>query len=512
MTNIREVQLGFLKIKNSIGTFQDGFSRFVNITLKLLFLLIVFTTYDELKDQYKDVEKQGLYFIVFFLLCGLVTYIALKKNIKTNKILVAIITFSLIIRLIWIWSIDSIPVSDFAGMYERSQLVLEGDYYIFKGNHYYARFPHLTIIVLYFAVIRRFFTYPLITIKIINVLCSTVSVILIYFIVKEVFGSKVKGIWASFIAAIYPPIILYTAVYCGENMAIPFYLLSVYFFILVIKGKKPLKFLFFSALSLTIGNFFRMVAPVVVIAYIMYLLIYFEKSIKEKAVAIIYIVGAFIIPLILVSTLLRVSTITEFNLWKGSESSWTSILKGTNFDSWGRWNEEDARIVDKYNDDYEDIENACKEIVKERLTTASYRQLAEFYIRKYTGQWRNGDFSGVFWATLDLEEEGIRLNLFENSDMYNQLMYVIVITTTYIGLFNKRQYLKNKLVNLFYFIFCGYGLLFLITESQDRYSFIVCWLFLILPFSIFEGNKFFPFAKKLEEEKISTYSNEKVIS
>ncbi|MEQ8154669.1 MAG: glycosyltransferase family 39 protein [Clostridiaceae bacterium] len=201
---------------------------------------------------------------------------------------------------------------------------------------------------------------------IIIVICSTAGVLLSYLIAKEIFNSKVKGIWAGYIAAVYPPMIVYTAVYCRENMAISFYLLSVYLFILVIKDKKTLGYLILSGLSLTIGNFFRMVAPVMIVAYLICLLIYFQTSLRRNIVSCVYILGAFIIPLVIVSTFLRTAGITEFDLWKGSESSWTSILKGTNPQSYGRWNEEDAKIVDKYNFITESIHiNGGKEILGE---------------------------------------------------------------------------------------------------------------------------------------------------
>jgi uncharacterized membrane protein len=72
------------------------------------------------------------------------------------------------------------------------------------------------------------------------------------------------------------------------------------------------------------------------------------------------------------------------------------------------------------------------------------------------------------------------INLEDNAAIYSQLFFFVLMLLSYIGLYNKNQYLKNNIINLFYIIFCGYALLYLITESQDRYSFIVCWLFVIL--------------------------------
>jgi len=485
-----------------MGIIQKGFTGFVNIVLKLLFVLIVLISFKRLTEYWEVFNFYNLALLIFFSIPGIIIYWAIKKEINDARIITGILIYSFIIRIIWIASINSVPVSDFAGMYERSLLVLNGEFDMFKGHNYYARFPHLTMIVLYFAAIRKFFTYPLMALKIINVICSTAGVLLSYLIAKEVFNSKVKGILAGYIAAVYPPMIVYTAVYCGENMAIPFYLMSVYFFILVIKDKKPLGYLILSGLSLTIGNFFRMVAPVMIVAYLICLLIYFQTSLRRKIISCVYILGAFIIPLVIVSTFLRTAGITEFNLWKGSESSWTSILKGTNPKSYGRWNEEDAKIVDKYNDDYEKVEQASKEIVKERLTTTPLMDLIKFYNRKYTYQWREGDFGGVFWAKLGIEEKDLKADPENMASTYIQFVYFMLIILTYIGLFNKKLHLKNPEINLFYIIYCGYALLFLITESQDRYSFIASWLFIILPLTIFDGKKIFLLNVNLETIKV----------
>ena len=36
------------------------------------------------------------------------------------------------------------------------------------------------------------------------------------------------------------------------------------------------------------------------------------------------------------------------------------------------------------------------------------------------------------------------------------------------------------MVSLFYYIFCGYSIFYLITENQARYAFTVCWIFVIM--------------------------------
>lgn len=470
---------------------QEWLTSIINISLKILFFILIIGTFLASIFFLPGSGILNICFFMFFLASGAGLWVLIKKKISADKLITLIVIYGFVIRMLWVLSINSIPASDFEVMYNQSTAVLRGEYYIFRGSAYFARFPHLTITVLYFAFIRNFFSQPLVVLKIINIISSTSVIFLCYIIAKEVFNSKTKAIWTGFVAAIYPPVIIYSAVYCSENIAIPFYLLSVYIFILAIKNKKPRRFLLLSAVSLSIGNLFRMVAPVMLIAFIMYTLIYTRQHIKSKVISSVYLASGFLIPLLIVSNLLLSMGITEFQLWKGSESPWTSILKGTNLSTYGRFNSEDAVIVDKYNYDYYKVENACKEIVKERLTTTPVYKLAAFFVIKYAIQWAEGDCGGILWANKDLGPKDMKVDLNTSAHFYVQLFYLTAVIFTYKGLFNKKQYLENPIINLFYIIYCGYGLLYLITESQSRYSFIVSWLFIILPFTAFKDDRFF---------------------
>lgn len=280
------------------------------------------------------------------------------------------------------------------------------------------------------------------------------------------------------ISAIFTPMITYVGVLATENVAIPFYLASIYFFIRAIKKDLSIKLLLISGVLLSIGNLFRMVAPIIVIAYIMYILIFENTKLITKIKESITILLAFIIVLFLGSSLLKTLNITEVHLWKGREPAVTNILKGTNINSFGRFNDEDAAIPAKYNYDYNKIKEVSIEIIKERLKTASPIRLGIFYGGKFIGQWAQGDMSGISWSESGAQKVGIING--DNFKVIAQLMYIIIIALSFISLFNKKRiFCENKIINLFYIILCGYGCFYLISEMQGRYAYIVCWLFII---------------------------------
>ncbi|GKU25838.1 glycosyltransferase family 39 protein [Clostridium folliculivorans] len=459
---------------------MNGFSRFVLGSLRVVFFPIVIVA-TILLGMYinKNMYLFSAAVMSLILLIGFVLYQMIKKGCSKRTILIFIFLIGFVLRLSWALSIDNRPISDFNRAYVVAGDFLEGDLYGFQGTHYIARFPHLTGLVLYFSLFRYIFTYPLVALKVVNVILSSINIIIIYGICRIIFKEDLKkAYYGAFLTALYPPLVIYTGVFCTENMAIPFYLLSIYTFILGLNGNK--KYMIISGFLLMIGHFFRAVGQVLIIAYFMMIFIYTKQSWLVKIKKSLFIVLTFIIPFLAINSILKYEGITQYDLWKGSETAWTSVLKGTNQDSWGRWNHEDAAMIDKYEGDNEALANACKEEIKRRITTTPVGKLAVFYLAKFSFQWREGDFSASYWAVLGVDGGKIAINTEERGALLFQAFYVVLLIFSYLSLYNKKSYNKNPLVIIFYVIFCGYSLLYLITESQDRYSFIVCWVMIFM--------------------------------
>ncbi|MGL5648393.1 MAG: glycosyltransferase family 39 protein [Clostridium sp.] len=457
------------------------FIRFVNVALMFLIGLIVFTSYEALKKIGDKFGKVDIIFLVITCICGALIYFLKKRNVKSRNIVICLMLVGLIIRLVWVFSINSIPVSDYNGIYSTTYEILNGDFNQLRGTEYYARFPHLTIPLMFASFMRWFFpSSTFIAVKIANCLFSTLGILGIYLLVKEIFKKERYAEIGAFLMAFYPPIILYTAVYCNENQAIPLYIFAIYLFIKYIHKEKSYLGIFLAGITLSIGNLFRMVATIVVAAFILYILVCVDYGAKERLKKGAVLILGFIIPLVFMSFGLKGIGFTEQHLFVGSEPKITNILKGTNIESGGGWTHEDAIIPDLYNFDKEKIEEVCKGIIIERLTKTPINDLINFYYKKYTGIWSNGEFSGAYWAEHSLEDSDMKVRVSQNGIWFMKLFYLGLIVFTFIGLFNFKKIKENKKINLLYFIFCGYGIMFLITERQDRYTFIVCFIFIVL--------------------------------
>ncbi|MGG7079570.1 glycosyltransferase family 39 protein [Clostridium sardiniense] len=464
--------------------FRNGFTSFVTIALKPLILILVLAAIGSLKVYYKGLDLSTAISIALYGISIVLGYFLIKTRYLTNKSkIIIVLLWGFLLRLLWLINVKSVPVSDFNTMYETAKAVLEGNYGMLWGTGYIARFPHLTVMVMYMALMLKIFPNAILAMKVVNLIMGVVVIYLIYLILKEVFEKREYAIIGGLIAAVFPPLITYTGVLCTENLAIPFYLGSIYVFLLACKKKVHPAMFILAGVLLSIGNLFRMVAVVTVIAFVMYIIIYTNNTVKDKIKYVLMVVISFILVLGIASTTLRALKITENNLWRGSEPSITNVLKGTNVEYGGRWNPDDAAIPEMYNFNYDDIQNACKDIIFERLTTTPISTLSEFYIGKYAIQWSEGDLSGVFWSQLNVPEEDIIVNFDIGGKEIFQFVYALIMILVFIGLFNKKRFKNNPEINLFYITFCGYGVTYLVTEMQSRYSYIVCWLFIILAVS-----------------------------
>ena len=461
--------------------FAVGITKFMVTAIKLLLPIVIIGAIgrifaDNLIPKWGFIIILSIYALSIFIL-----YVFYKKDYFSVKMQVSIIlAIALVLRVLWLINSDTIVFSDFATMYEAGKNVLNGDYSAFLGTAYIARFPHLTMMVLYFALMLKLFGEGLVALKIVNLIMGIVSVYLIYKICTEVFSDKKLAILGGGIAAIFPPMVTYTGIMATENLAIPCYLGAIYIFLRATKKEKSVHLFILSGLLLSLGNLFRMVAVITLIAMAIYIIIYEKKGMVFKAIDCTSIIVAFMALLIGTSSILQGLGVTQYPLWKGAEPTSTNVLKGTNIKSVGMWNEEDAKIPEIANFDYEKMDELSKSIIKERLTETPIYILIPFYIAKFSTQWYDGDCGGTFWTEQGLNDEDMIIKVSNDGRGIFQFFYIVLLVLAWKGLKNKRVYTEELAnMNLFYLMLCGYGVAYLITENQSRYAYIVSWIFII---------------------------------
>lgn len=461
---------------------KKSFSKFLNYAvIVVLFFLCIMPV---LCIAYFVIKSSNIILtimVIAFYLLAVIFYkrygckIKIHINYDRKRTILYILTIALIVRVLWIILVPTQPGSDFSLMYNFGRDAAQGKYDLFKGTNYFARFTHDTVTVLYFSLFYHITRSPLILVKVFNIIYGIASIFLLYLIINEIMGKKSAVIGAAMLS-LFPPYVMYTSETMSENMAYPFYMLSIYLFIKAAKKDKKIIYLLLCGLTLSIGNMFRMVGAVFLIAYIVYLLVY--RGIKECIKSSFIIGTSYALLIFLVSSSLLNAKITERHLWQPKEPAITSVLKGTNMEHFGMWNEEDAKLPKSLKYDAVKIKEASKEIIIERLTKTPIYKTAFHYVVKLCAQWGIGDYDAYRWTVQEayntpltklMKSARTEINVLIN------LIYLTLLIRAFSAMRNK-EYKGYEDMNFFFILFGGFVLLYLITEMQTRYSFIALWL------------------------------------
>lgn len=445
MSKISEILINTLKI--------------VVIIIMVFFILGSIKFMEKLEFSYTE---SGFFILeIFSLFIGsIIIFSKLLNRLKISSLLL----IALILRLIWIFSINTIPISDFNTMYEGAKIFLEGDTSIFKDYTYLGRFPHLIPMTLYMAgIIKLFPIGNLIVMKILNVIFNCISAFLIYKLSDYFIKNERNKLFILLIGAAFPPFITYTSVLCTENIAIMLYLITLLFFFRANQSMKAKDF-FITGIFLALSNLFRGIGVVFLIAFSIYILLTIKRN---KLLNILGLGIGYLIITVCISRLLLSIGIINRPLWDGVEPSYiTLLLKGSNFNSNGMWSFEDAEFIDKYLKS-EELKKLCLGEIKKRLFSKTPIELGKFYFKKIISQWSIGDCFGIYWA--------YNGNGNIPTFIIFQGIYIGILFFAIVGQIKSEKNI-NLLLNIILF---GIVLLFAIIETQPRYSYIISWVFII---------------------------------
>ena len=227
-----------------MNSFSKGFTTFITNTLKVLLIVAIAVSIGTISTFIKGFNMSVVFVAVIVGEILFLGYKIINRDVDKSKKIYFILKSAILVRLLWLLNVDSVPSSDFKTIYDCAEKLLNGDTSMFWGTSYIARFPHLTIMVLYMTVMRWAFPINnLIAMKGVNLILGVLVVYLLYLIIKELFNNEKYALYGALGATIFPPLVTYTAVFCTENIAIPFYLLSIYLFLLAIKRNKNITLL-----------------------------------------------------------------------------------------------------------------------------------------------------------------------------------------------------------------------------------------------------------------------------
>lgn len=175
-----------------------------------------------------------------------------KGTPSINAILLLSIFFiSFLVRLIWIWFVPTLPVSDFLAYQRAAESIASGKMYWVSEHIWPAGYPLLLAGI--YALIG---SHRIITAKLLNAIFGAIVAVLIAYITGYLFENKAVGFLSGMLTGLWPQYVLYSSVLASENAGILFLVLASFFVILYFQNKK-LTNAFLSGLSLSLAALIR---------------------------------------------------------------------------------------------------------------------------------------------------------------------------------------------------------------------------------------------------------------
>ena len=156
--------------------FKNTFINMVINALKILFL-VLFCGVGLLTISFsKGINLMTFLSIIIFAIVMFVIYKTIKnKSLHLKNKVIIIIFIGMILRILWLINVNTQPYSDFETLYNGAIALINNDNTLFTGVNYIARFPHLSYMIVYMAVIMKLFGQAVLTIKIGNLIFSIIT-------------------------------------------------------------------------------------------------------------------------------------------------------------------------------------------------------------------------------------------------------------------------------------------------------------------------------------------------
>lgn len=411
--------------------------KLYDVLLFILFFIILFF----MKNIFSVFLFIPLFILIFFI----------SKDIEIKRFSLFIFIFSFIIRLFSILYLKVSITDDFKTMYVASKSLLRGDF-SFLNTFYFKTFSYQLGHVLYQAFFLNIIN-SVTFLKLINVLISSLIVLFIYLISRNLFNEKIARIVSlTYTFYLYP--IYLDSVLTNQHLPALIVLIVIY---LLIKKEINYKLVIIIGILLGIANIFRTESIIIIMGIIIYFICN-NISYKNTFIKICLLLVSYFIFNLGINGIIYLSLGTTLS---NNAPSW-KFYCGLNYKYNGIYNTEDQDI-------YFNSKNKDK-LVLDRVKEENIK-LPVLFLKKEV----------ILCSQTNYD---LRINNKINPDIYKFLLYFnqgclnLIIILFIISLFPKNKY-NNKLllikiiIGLYYFIY-------MFIEISPRYSYILHILIMLI--------------------------------
>jgi hypothetical protein len=462
--------------------------------------------------------KQNL--VIFILIIALLILVSialyrlcLKLNKYSKKVVIPItLLCSFAVQIAIIFAFTRLPTDDSQTVLSLAlNMLYKKDYSSFQTGGYLYMFPYNFSMVLYLKTLLSVFPDNYLIIKIFNILFSLVTTLMIYLIYKEInYKSKENDYGVLIFGAAYIPSLFMSNFIYNDVIATAFLTAAIYFLIRSIK-EKSIKHIIIGSILLSIGNYFRGVGVIVLIASVIYILLNIRAiGIKKAAVSFCIMALLLNIPGWTQNAVLQATHVVGESVNKNSAPVYMWLNMGINMDKFGFWDDMQSYNIYEIQGNYnkEKSTELFKEEIKNKLSNAAFGDLIKMYYKKIIWTWTEGTYQidrygiGVEGSFNTGRRTGMIMggysyttfatDLFKGDSQYrdgllwilyvmNFLMYCFIFIRLIIGIRLKR--FDEVFINLVVLGFIGFYILW---EIKSRYIYPVYPLLIVLSYMGFK--------------------------
>ncbi|WP_158606474.1 ArnT family glycosyltransferase [Paenibacillus ginsengarvi] len=377
--------------------------------------------------------------------------------------LAVVLTVAVGLRLIWIWSVDTQPVSDFLDMHSAALNAASGDF-SFGTSDYFTRWPYQLGFALYEALPIKLFGSSLIVLKLFNVLFQAATAVLVYLSAARAFGES-AGKMASLFYALYVPHIMMCSVLTNQHISVFFYFLGMY--VLIRSNMRGTMDWLLIGICFAIGNWMRPMGGFFIIGLLAYAALFLlaprirERSWLSLAAKCAGVLAVYWLLQQAAGFALAQSGVTSHGL-TGREPYWKFVI-GLNPATNGGWSYDDTVYVTQFPLG-EERNRAELELLKERLEDK--RQVAALFVSKTKTMWGAED-SAPMWSMADEN----RPVLYHRLVQAERIEYVLMALFGLIAMAALAYRGGTAQAGLYTLLLLGYAALHVVIEVQTRYRF-----------------------------------------
>lgn len=402
-------------------------------------------------------------------IAGFVSYLAIRY-LSQKMFLISLILVGILLRVGWIVWIQTPPASDFLYLHTAAVSAATGDF-SFSNSEYFASWVYQLGFTMYEALIIKLFGSSLLALKLMNVLFSVGTAVIIYSSGAKIFNEP-SGRIASLISILYVPNILMCSVLTNQHLSTFLFMLGC--FLLIQDWNSKYRWIYVGLLF-GLGNIIRPIGSVFLIGLVLFILFIQLRSYSKPQIwrALTKVAGVIVI-FYLVQSLVSYSFIaggvTQYPL-SNREPYW-KFMVGFNASSNGAWSMEDAKYVQQYKLG-EERNRAELAVVRDRLDNLP--AITALMTRKLVLLWGSADAS-TLWSLQELNKPDLSVLL----NKIERVMYLLMSFFAALSLFALYRMKQPHMAYLYVLLILLYAGVHLIIEIQTRYRLDLMPAFILL--------------------------------